>query len=501
MPSSYNRGWMVISAFVLAVMTVALFAIPQQAGLIGGALWLVLIVIPSFGIRQVSALAYQERYQSASQLAQVLSWLHPMDGWRDYPAILGAIALGQQGHLDQAIAILNRYQSPTTVIGRLAAAYRYRLNARWEDLLAWIHEHGLTARLNQDPSLMVSYLRSLGEMGDLNHLVEHAHTFNRILERTGNSQLSNLVRLFVLSYCGDLERVHPLLSQSFADFSPQFREFWLATAEMAADQRSRAEQRLVALKPRSDSMTQWAIARRLKSPLVVARTVLTEASHQTLSQIEQDAQHQARYGRPFTFISKTAYATYLIIALNLMMYGMTEVRGSSLDVDTLTQLGALNPIAVWQGEWWRLLMANFLHLGWLHLTMNMLGLYFLGGFVESTLGIGRYLITYFGSGIGAMFLIVLLAIASNAPDQTLVGASAAIMGLVGAIGAIMIYGWRYEKSRIAAKNLLVLMFVIGIQIVFDLTTPGVSFLGHTLGLILGFVISSLLLRYWKLVNI
>ncbi|NEO28344.1 MAG: rhomboid family intramembrane serine protease, partial [Kamptonema sp. SIO4C4] len=126
------------------------------------------------------------------------------------------------------------------------------------------------------------------------------------------------------------------------------------------------------------------------------------------------------------------------------------------------------------------------------LFANMIGLYLLGPFVESRLGRGRYLLIYLGSGIGAMFLFSAIAIAQNDPYQSLVGASAAIMGILGGIVAIFLQGWLKDNSPIAARRLRLFLVIIGLQIAFDLIIPEVSVLAHVLGLGFGFTLTMLL---------
>lgn len=184
---------------------------------------------------------------------------------------------------------------------------------------------------------------------------------------------------------------------------------------------------------------------------------------------------------------KVAIATYGLVGLNLLVFAFEMAQGGSEDLDTLYQLGALSPQEVWNGQWWRLFNANFLHFGWLHLVTNMVGLYFLGKLVEFALGIYRYLLIYLTSGVGSMFTFSLLANWSGDTSQILVGASAAIMGLVGAVSAIFFDGWRRERTRQSAQRLRFIFLVIIFQSILDLMIPRVSFLSHLFGLIIGFV--------------
>jgi membrane associated rhomboid family serine protease len=52
--------------------------------------------------------------------------------------------------------------------------------------------------------------------------------------------------------------------------------------------------------------------------------------------------------------------------------------------------------------------------------------------------------------------------------------------------------FRY-KIKIVKSQLLILGFFIGMQSLFDITTPEVSFLGHFFGLVFGFLITWILM--------
>lgn len=75
------------------------------------------------------------------------------------------------------------------------------------------------------------------------------------------------------------------------------------------------------------------------------------------------------------------------------------------------------------------LFAMFLHGGWLHLLGNMLFLYIFGNNVEDRLGRLKYLAFYLGCGYAATYGFSLL---DRESTQSLVGASGAIAGVLGA---------------------------------------------------------------------
>jgi membrane associated rhomboid family serine protease len=98
------------------------------------------------------------------------------------------------------------------------------------------------------------------------------------------------------------------------------------------------------------------------------------------------------------------------------------------------------------GQVWRLITFQFLHLNLSHLLLNMMGLWFVGGLVEQYLGRRRYAVFYLTSGVfGALAYLFLnligyLAIQLGAgrfplllvedPYTPLIGASAGVFGVM-----------------------------------------------------------------------
>jgi membrane associated rhomboid family serine protease len=92
----------------------------------------------------------------------------------------------------------------------------------------------------------------------------------------------------------------------------------------------------------------------------------------------------------------------------------------------LARLGATEHGAVFEGgEVWRLLGSPFLHAGLLHVLFNGWALVQLGAFFEGLYGRTRLIVVYFLAAIGSSLL------SSATSGATSVGASGAIMGLVG----------------------------------------------------------------------
>jgi membrane associated rhomboid family serine protease len=76
----------------------------------------------------------------------------------------------------------------------------------------------------------------------------------------------------------------------------------------------------------------------------------------------------------------------------------------------------------------RLVTSGFLHVGWLHLILNMISLYFFSGLVESQLGTLAFLVIYFGSLIGGDLFSLLIH--KHDSGYSSIGASGAVFGIV-----------------------------------------------------------------------
>lgn len=101
----------------------------------------------------------------------------------------------------------------------------------------------------------------------------------------------------------------------------------------------------------------------------------------------------------------------------------------------LDQAGALITTAIDQGELWRLGASVFLHVGLLHLLLNMSNLYFLMLILEPMVGKLRIVTIYVFSGLSASILSW-----SWGTERT-VGASGAIFGL---LGFLLVIGFQYK---------------------------------------------------------
>lgn len=97
---------------------------------------------------------------------------------------------------------------------------------------------------------------------------------------------------------------------------------------------------------------------------------------------------------------------------------------------------ALSLDGILHGEIWQLLTFQFLHGGFWHIVLNGMGLYFLGRFMEQAIGGRRFLTLYFLTGTLGGLLQVVTTFLPVHTDIPVVGASAGLMGLLGAFAAM-----------------------------------------------------------------
>ena len=178
--------------------------------------------------------------------------------------------------------------------------------------------------------------------------------------------------------------------------------------------------------------------------------------------------------------------TLSLIAVNVSMFLVTAVSAATAGLSPLDNYRSpvfrdleQVPFLVDLGEWWRPVTAAFLHIGPLHLVLNMLALLVFGSELERQLGRWRFLALYVISLLGGAATIQLF----GAPGGAVAGASTAIYGLLGGLGVLMLV------RRQDIRGLLTLLAIN----VFISLLPGVSLLGHLGGLVAGALAAGIIL--------
>lgn len=162
--------------------------------------------------------------------------------------------------------------------------------------------------------------------------------------------------------------------------------------------------------------------------------------------------------------------------------------------------GACTPLLVWEGEYFRLVSANFLHAHFVHIFVNGVALYFLGQVMERLVTRSQFIILYLGSGLVATLVTALLPSPSSA-----VGASGAIFGLLGGL-AVYNARFRVELPLGFRQPLRWWVLVLSLNAALPLILPVIGFGrvaigGHVAGFLGGAAITFLMVRRQQLVQV
>ena len=178
--------------------------------------------------------------------------------------------------------------------------------------------------------------------------------------------------------------------------------------------------------------------------------------------------------------SKKYMPTYILIALNITIYVYTSIIGNNFieTSDSVIRVyGQVNAL-VYEGAYWQLFTAMFIHADLLHLFGNMFFLLIFGLRAEELFSTTEYFLIYLLSGLAGNLLTLLW------PEVVSVGASGAIFGMFGACTI-------YVRRAIGQSIMSALMYAFFLFMITSFS-PNVNFLAHLGGLVAGLLIGYLL---------
>lgn len=192
-----------------------------------------------------------------------------------------------------------------------------------------------------------------------------------------------------------------------------------------------------------------------------------------------------------TFL-RTYPITSCFIAVNLTLFLLMEISGSSTSHQTLVRFGAYYKPYVLGGEWYRLLTSAFLHIGLTHLFFNSFVMFIFVAELEKIIGSVRFFFFYLLAGIGGSLCTLLFS-----PTPIVAGASGAIFGVFGAF----LYILRYRKDLIDPRATQIIFPLIVINLIFTFLDAKTSITGHLGGFISGGLLAFLFIqrrrhRWW-----
>ncbi|WP_455684620.1 rhomboid family intramembrane serine protease [Thomasclavelia sp.] len=185
-----------------------------------------------------------------------------------------------------------------------------------------------------------------------------------------------------------------------------------------------------------------------------------------------------------------------VIGICILVYVYTTIKyGIDMNANEGLRTGGFNPILVVHfNEYYRLITANFIHFGLMHIFCNCYSLVNLGSVMEHLLGQKRYAIVLGISMVATTLLPCLLYLINDSGAYSVMGGiSGAIFGLMGALLALAIKFkniYAYLFKQISSSILLMLLISV--------LVPSISLTGHVAGMIGGFVAMLLIIKFMPL---
>lgn len=178
------------------------------------------------------------------------------------------------------------------------------------------------------------------------------------------------------------------------------------------------------------------------------------------------------------------WVTPTMLGLNVAVFLLMVVAGGVSPMnptsENLLRWGADFGPYVTGGQPWRLLTNTFIHVGALHLIMNMIGLWQIGLLVERLLGNAGFIVTYLLAGLCGSLLSMVAH-----PFTVSAGASGAIFGIYGALIAYLLrHRGSVPKMALAALQKTAITFV-AFNVIYGLRAKGIDMAAHMGGLVGG----------------
>ena len=184
---------------------------------------------------------------------------------------------------------------------------------------------------------------------------------------------------------------------------------------------------------------------------VVAAAVASRQEPQQQARPRYD-EATVRFAR--AVLTRPATFTFVFLAANVFVFLLMYLAGGTEDFNVLRAYGAKFNSLINAGEWWRLVTPVFIHIGWLHLFVNMYSLFMLGPYVERLYGSARFVFFWIVTGVAGVAASYFASSVGGQPgilgrflfrggDGPSAGASGALFGLV---GVLFVFGIKFRHE-------------------------------------------------------
>jgi membrane associated rhomboid family serine protease len=446
----------------------------QTAGLVGGlgALAVVLVLVVGPACRAAARVVVQsDRLRLAGALLEIADVLMPGAGVGDDKLALAALREVRAGRIDETVAALEdgKRRLPAS-LGRAIderITMLYLSAHRWKEAIdhadrtlgrdpetapppaapapaptppqdAWT---AARAALGMSPPLWVEVLGAVAREGDLDRAAAMLQQLEQVCgERDDAYWIRHRGRLVFLAFAGRTAGVDRLIAPDVAaHMTRSARSYWRGIAAAHAGDTAAAEgayqAALVGSRGRARDLVTRAIDELPRSPATPPASERVQAV--------ADAIEAAPLARPEQATRPRRIATWALIGINAAVAAVIAVAfGSTSDPAVVIRAGGALRGAIDAGEWWRLVATTAVHIGVVHLVLNLLALFAIGRWCESIFGGRAVAAIYVAGGLAGAAASYLIG---TAPVSA--GASGAIFGVLGALMVeLVLYRRMYRRA-------------------------------------------------------
>src|SRR6202034_231899 len=205
---------------------------------------------------------------------------------------------------------------------------------------------------------------------------------------------------------------------------------------------------------------------------------------------EADGHEALAFEDTLNAVTLKSIITPILIAINLAVFALMVFTGVSFfdpSLQSLVQWGSdFGPLTT-NGEWWRLLTAAFVHIGFLHVLINRYILWSVGMLTERLFGHVAFVTLYLVAGIGGNLVSLYWQ-----PLTVAAGASGAVFGLYGGLFAFLLRQHNAVPQRTLNGLVKNGILFLAYNVVYGITQSHVDMAAHLGGLVTGFLAGAVL---------
>ncbi|MSP16075.1 MAG: rhomboid family intramembrane serine protease [Myxococcales bacterium] len=434
----------------------------------------------------------------ALRLLGLRELLQPGMGARLDRDLLSLDLVVRAGRVDDALVELRRRRVHASSHPRLRQLLDERITLtllfarRFREALGYYERAFEPVPGGVSPPLYVEVLRAYGEEGELAQVATMLDRLERspLAEEPALAVLVARARLIFLAFVGRPVEVEALVAASgpLAILSLAGRAYWLGVARFHAGDAAGA--RTAFAEAVGHASTDEQSRRVAEARLADAGSAAVRVLEPDVAALAERVIARIAAGEPagraveprlLGVRAKDVPVTVGIVAANLAVAMLLALAlGPSEDPGVLAEAGANLRVAVLAGEWWRLPASTLLHVGVLHLAVNMYGLWVLGRLVEQLFGRARFFVIYSMAGLGGALASLLLGAAGISA-----GASGAVMGVLGAGIAELALRGRSGRAPWRRPLLANLIFIAVANLVIGNLYEAIDQAAHVGGLVTG----------------